>query len=186
MVPFKTSFESTPTLRSSRHSLSNFSGVSLLSMLMKKRKRLKYLRQFKKTSLTFHHQLVSNCIFRTHLKILCKNFLWSVYLTSVWIWMETYPLTFLKTASFCPFSVEELASRLVLREGNHLSTLEPGVFPRNSLKWTQNMANVTIQKYLSGQGLTSQVSSPDSWWLSFKGSVDHYRNATCMLFENRS
>lgn len=38
MIPFKTSFESTPTLRSSRHSLSNFSGVSLLSMLMKSRK----------------------------------------------------------------------------------------------------------------------------------------------------
>lgn len=33
MIPLRTSFESTPTLRSSRHSLSNFSGVSLLSML---------------------------------------------------------------------------------------------------------------------------------------------------------
>lgn len=37
MIPFKTSLESTPTLRSSRHSLSNFSGVSLLSMLIKRR-----------------------------------------------------------------------------------------------------------------------------------------------------
>lgn len=33
MIPLRTSFESTPTFRSSRHSLSNFSGVSLLSML---------------------------------------------------------------------------------------------------------------------------------------------------------
>lgn len=35
MIPLRTSFESTPTFRSSRHSLSNFSGVSLLSMLEK-------------------------------------------------------------------------------------------------------------------------------------------------------
>lgn len=35
MIPLRTSLESTPTLRSSRHSLSNFSGVSLLSMLKK-------------------------------------------------------------------------------------------------------------------------------------------------------
>lgn len=33
MIPLRTSLESTPTLRSSRHSLSNLSGVSLLSML---------------------------------------------------------------------------------------------------------------------------------------------------------
>lgn len=38
MIPFKTSFESTPTLRSSKHNLSNFSGVSLLSMLKKTRR----------------------------------------------------------------------------------------------------------------------------------------------------
>lgn len=35
-IPFKTSFESTPTLSSSRHSLSNFSGVNLFSMLIKR------------------------------------------------------------------------------------------------------------------------------------------------------
>lgn len=39
MIPLRTSFESTPTLRSSRHSLSNFSGVSLLSMLENYKKR---------------------------------------------------------------------------------------------------------------------------------------------------
>lgn len=33
MTPFRMSLDSTPTLRSSRHSLSNFSGVSLFSML---------------------------------------------------------------------------------------------------------------------------------------------------------
>lgn len=38
MIPLRTSFESTPTLRSSRHSLSNFSGVSLLSMLQGKKR----------------------------------------------------------------------------------------------------------------------------------------------------
>lgn len=39
MIPLRTSFESTPTFRSSRHSLSNFSGVSLLSMLENKKER---------------------------------------------------------------------------------------------------------------------------------------------------
>lgn len=38
MIPLRTSFESTPTFRSSRHSLSNFSGVSLLSMLHGKKR----------------------------------------------------------------------------------------------------------------------------------------------------
>lgn len=38
MIPLRTSFESTPTFRSSRHSLSNFSGVSLLSMLQGRKK----------------------------------------------------------------------------------------------------------------------------------------------------
>lgn len=38
MTPFRMSLDSTPTLRSSRHSLSNFSGVSLFSMLKKKEK----------------------------------------------------------------------------------------------------------------------------------------------------
>lgn len=35
MTPLRMSLDSTPTLRSSRHSLSNFSGVSLFSMLGK-------------------------------------------------------------------------------------------------------------------------------------------------------
>ena len=37
MIALRTSFVSTPTLSSSRHSLSNFSGVSLLSMLQRRR-----------------------------------------------------------------------------------------------------------------------------------------------------
>ena len=37
-IPFKTSFESIPTARISWHSLSNFSGVSLLRILHKKLK----------------------------------------------------------------------------------------------------------------------------------------------------
>lgn len=36
MIALRTSFVSTPTLSSSRHSLSNFSGVSLLSMLQRR------------------------------------------------------------------------------------------------------------------------------------------------------
>lgn len=40
MIPLRTSFESTPTFRSSRHSLSNFSGVSLLSMLQGEEKQV--------------------------------------------------------------------------------------------------------------------------------------------------
>lgn len=48
MIPFKTSFESTPTLRSSRHSLSNFSGVSLLRILTKRRKNKRF------TNFKFH------------------------------------------------------------------------------------------------------------------------------------
>lgn len=45
-----------------------------------------------------------------------------------------YPLTFLKIASCRSFSLPELTSRLVLREGTHFWTLCPGVFPRNSLR----------------------------------------------------
>lgn len=48
--------------------------------------------------------------------------------------LEPYPLTFLKIASCRSFSLLELTSRLVLREGTHLWTLCPGVFPRNSLQ----------------------------------------------------
>lgn len=47
---------------------------------------------------------------------------------------DTYPLTFLKIASCRSFSLEALASRLVLREGTHFGALCPGVFPRNSLE----------------------------------------------------
>lgn len=43
MIPLRTSFESTPTFRSSRHSLSNFSGVSLLSMLEAERAGSQYV-----------------------------------------------------------------------------------------------------------------------------------------------
>lgn len=39
MTPLRTSLESMPTFSSSRHSLSNFSGVSLFSMLQRERER---------------------------------------------------------------------------------------------------------------------------------------------------
>lgn len=55
MIPFKTSFESTPTLRSSRHSLSNFSGVSLLRMLKQGGE--------KKSKYNYNFQLISDDIF---------------------------------------------------------------------------------------------------------------------------
>lgn len=64
--------------------------------------------------------------------------------------METYPLTFRKIESFCPFSFEELASRLVLREGTHLWTLEPGVFPRNSLQIDKTQPMLK-QKHILGK-----------------------------------
>lgn len=60
---------------------------------------------------------------------------------------DTYPLTFLKIASCRSFSLEALASRLVLREGTHLWTLDPGAFPRNSLQLT---ALVTSEVRLFG------------------------------------
>lgn len=124
MIPFKTSFESTPTLRSSRHNLSNFSGVSLLSMLKKTRRDI--------------------CLKILHWRATIPYDMCNLNKD-----LKTYPLTLRKIASFCPLSLVELASRLVLREGTHLWTPEPGVFPRNSLKLTQNTTNITIQKYFN-------------------------------------
>lgn len=156
MIPFKTSFESTPTLRSSRHSLSNFSGVSLLSMLKKKSNAINLPTLHSGPTLRF----------------------------KLWMRMETHPLTFLKIASFCPFSLEELASRLVLREGTHLWTLEPGVFPRNSLQRTQNTASVTIQKHLSGKHThTSPASRPDPRCGVTKGPVTPDSTVVCSDYQ---
>lgn len=99
MIPLRTSFESTPTLRSSRHSLSNFSGVSLLSMLENYKKGIRHV------SLPIQMQAFSS----ERYKSFSKHSM-----------IGTYPLTFLKIASFSPLSLEELTSRLVLREGTHL------------------------------------------------------------------
>lgn len=80
MTPFRMSLDSTPTLRSSRHSLSNFSGVSLFSMLKRKKKKP-----------TEYVDIVST----SHFKLNLSFYFWSL--------LKIEKCNFHSTGSFEPF-----------------------------------------------------------------------------------